>query len=225
MIVLGLEAAGGGAGAAVVDGSGVRGSAQGGPGARPAAALIPLVEAALRAAGLGRADLEGVAVGVGPGSYAGVRAAVTSAKAIAWAAGLPLLGVGSLQALCAAAGAWPGPIFGAWDARRGRVYAAAYAWRQDEPQEEMAPALLGREEFRTALRVAGPCLLAGTGVSAADIAGLAGARLAPPVWGAALAAAVAHLGRAGLLRGRRSDPLGLVPVYAGEPALGPAPRG
>ena len=228
MIVLGLDAAGGGAGAAVLDADGVRGSVHAGPGTRPAAALVPLVDAALRAAGLARGDLEAVAVGVGPGSYAGVRAAVATAKALAWACGLPLLGVGSLQALAFAAGPWPGPVWATWDARRGRVYAAAYGWGGEGPEEAAggAPALRSREEWRAAVRQSapgGPCLVAGTGASAEDVADLPGARLAPPVWAAALGAAVAQLGRAGLLRGMRSDPAALVPVYAGQPVLGPPP--
>ena len=228
MIVLGLDAAGGGAGAAVVDGSGVRGAAHAGPGTRPAAALVPLVEAALGAAGLGRDDLEAVAVGTGPGSYAGVRAAVVSAKALAWARGLPLLGVGSLRALACAAGPWPGGVWAGGDARRGRLYAARYAWGEDGPEEAAggAPALRSREEWRAGVRASaadGPCLLVGTGVSPEDVADVPAAQVAPPVWAAAQAAAVAHLGRLGLLRGLRSDPAALVPVYAGQPVLGPPP--
>ncbi len=65
MIVLGLDASGDGAGAAILDADGVRGACWAGRGVRPAAALLALADRALEAAGLDRSALEGVAVGLG----------------------------------------------------------------------------------------------------------------------------------------------------------------
>src|SRR5690606_5360522 len=66
--------------------------------------LLPEIEAAVEAAGLRPRDIRAVAAGCGPGSYTGVRIGVTTAKTFAWALGLPVYGVSSLEAL--ALGAW-----------------------------------------------------------------------------------------------------------------------
>jgi len=217
MIVLGLDGSGDGVGAALVDGTGVRASCWAGPGARPAAALLQLSDQALRLAGLERTALQGLAVAVGPGSYAGIRAAVATGKALAWAADLPLAAVGSLLALACAAGPWPGLVWAASDARRGRVYAASFRWDASVPACVREPALLDAPAFLAVLAQE-PCLLVGGGAASLPIPGTTAA---PPLQGPALAAAVAWLGRRSLLRGERADPFTLLPVYAGEPVLGP----
>ncbi|GAA0136705.1 tRNA (adenosine(37)-N6)-threonylcarbamoyltransferase complex dimerization subunit type 1 TsaB [Paenibacillus sp. YSY-4.3] len=61
--------------------------------------LITAIEEAIAAAGVGKQQLNGIAVGVGPGSYTGVRIAVTTAKTLAWSLGLPLSAVSSLAAI------------------------------------------------------------------------------------------------------------------------------
>ena len=226
MIVLGLDASGEGAGAAIADSGGVRGCAWAGRGARPAAALLDLADRALVAAGLQRSALEGIAVAVGPGSYAGIRTAVATGKALAWAAGLPLVAIGSLEALACAAGPWPGVTWAALDARRGRVYAAPFRWGLEAPQPLAPPELLEREAFRRSVGTPpGGSLLAGGGVSAEDVAALPGSTLAPPILGPAVPGAVAWLGLHALLAGARADPFALTPLYVSDPVIGPAPAG
>lgn len=89
-------------------------------------ALLPAVNQVMRAAGLRPADLAGVAVGGGPGSFTGLRVAAATAKGMLQALDLPLFAYSGL--LAAAAGAWGarGPVCALFDARRRDVYAACY---------------------------------------------------------------------------------------------------
>jgi tRNA threonylcarbamoyladenosine biosynthesis protein TsaB len=83
-----------------------------------AVTLLEDVDALLRQAGAHTRELEGIAVGIGPGSFTGVRIGVATARGLALALGVPLAGVSTLDALAAGA---PGalPVV---DARRGEVF-------------------------------------------------------------------------------------------------------
>jgi tRNA threonylcarbamoyladenosine biosynthesis protein TsaB len=101
------------------------------PGERPghASRLLPLAGELLDGAGLRFADVDRIAVGVGPGTFTGLRIGVATARALAQAAGAELAAVSTLQALAAAAG-HDGPVLAVLDARRGEAFAAA--WRDGE---------------------------------------------------------------------------------------------
>ncbi len=72
-----------------------------------------------------------IAVNHGPGSFTGLRSAVAAARGLALAAGLPVLAVGSLEALAAAVPSYAsGTLVAAMDARRGQVYAQAFDHRR-----------------------------------------------------------------------------------------------
>ena len=66
-----------------------------------AEALMPLVLEAMAAAGVDFPDLEKIAVGVGPGSFTGIRIALAAARGIGLAAGRPVVGIDSFNALAA----------------------------------------------------------------------------------------------------------------------------
>jgi tRNA threonylcarbamoyladenosine biosynthesis protein TsaB len=90
-------------------------------GARPAHAgrLLLLVEDVLAAAAADWDAIERIAVGVGPGSFTGLRLGIATARGLAQARDLPLVGVSSLAALAV------GADLAVIDARRGEVFAAA----------------------------------------------------------------------------------------------------
>lgn len=65
--------------------------------ARHGRALLPAIREVLDEAGLRVHDLDGLAVGLGPGSYTGIRIGLTAARILAYAGGKPLAGLDSLE--------------------------------------------------------------------------------------------------------------------------------
>lgn len=61
--------------------------------------LVPHIQQLLKDCGRRTDDLQGLAAGVGPGSYTGVRIGVTVAKTMAWTLGRPAVGISSLEAM------------------------------------------------------------------------------------------------------------------------------
>ncbi len=101
-------------------------SEKGGP--QHTTALLEGIERAADAAG-GWGAVGGVAVGVGPGSFTGLRVGIATAKALGLSRGLPLSGVGTLDALGRGLGEVSGErrCLAVLDARRGEVAAAVYS--------------------------------------------------------------------------------------------------
>lgn len=84
------------------------------------------IQAALERTGHHTLDLTGLVVARGPGSFTGVRVALSVSKGIAAARGLPLWGVSSLDVVAAAAGSVEGPVRAVVEAGRGRMATALY---------------------------------------------------------------------------------------------------
>lgn len=102
--------------------------------------VLSLIERALASAAVDKRQIERVCVGVGPGSFTGLRIGLATAKGIALARGVPVVGADSLAALALVGdGALRVPVL---DARRGEVFAAAYAWVDDRLRQVHAPIVL-----------------------------------------------------------------------------------
>ena len=108
--------------------------------------LMPMIEAALNAAGTELKELDAVAAVTGPGSFTGVRIGVATAKGLAHGAGLPCIPVDALEALAVSAGDFDGIVCPIQDARAGQVYGAAF--RKEERLTGDAPMKL--EEYLAA---------------------------------------------------------------------------
>ncbi len=93
--------------------------------------LVPAIAEVCAVSGCTLADVDRIAVDVGPGLFTGLRVGVATAKALAQARGIGVLGVGSLDVLAAAAAerfetGRPEPVVSVVDAPRGEVFAALY---------------------------------------------------------------------------------------------------
>jgi tRNA threonylcarbamoyladenosine biosynthesis protein TsaB len=99
--------------------------------------VLALIERLLSDVGWSRSSIERVAVGIGPGSFTGLRVGIALAQGIALGLGCPIVGVGSLAALASSAPATERrtrvPVL---DARRGELFVAAYDL---EGRELLAP--------------------------------------------------------------------------------------
>jgi tRNA threonylcarbamoyladenosine biosynthesis protein TsaB len=91
---------------------------------RHAAELMPAIARAIGESGLQWGELDAIGVGIGPGSFTGLRIGVATARALASANGLELRPVSSLAAL--AEGIDSPRRLPLIDARRGEVFAALY---------------------------------------------------------------------------------------------------
>jgi N6-L-threonylcarbamoyladenine synthase len=190
------------------------------------ARLFGQIQHVLReAGGLEMQDLEAIVVGVGPGSFTGVRIGVAAAKAVARAAGLPLYGVPSPDAVAEGLTCAARPIVVVADAARGEVYPMLYTrlgGRLERLGEgftvaraaDAALAMAGETEGTPAGAGAAP-LLAGDGlVLHLDVFldALSGAEVAPradwyPRAGALIARAHA------LAESQSGDPDTVLPIY------------
>ena len=226
MILLALESAASVCSVAVCDGAGrMLGYRRAEPGAAQADRLVALIDAALHAAGLSYPDLDVLAVNRGPGSFTGVRAGVAAARALALALARPVIGINTLEALAAAAGAQPaGTIIAAVDARRGQLYVQAFDHRLAAlgPPCVLAPADL---RFGTA---APPLRLVGNGaVALAAVLSDAGPMVSESIEADAGSVARRALERLAAgerpLDGRAVHPLYLRPPDARLPTLPRAP--
>lgn len=129
--------------------------------------LLPLVEACLERAGVGRRELAAVAALAGPGSFTGVRVACATALGLADALGIVAFGVPTLEAYALAAPAGAGRVLAVVDALRGEWFGQAFergagldvlldAVPLGEPRIASAGELAGADAGRVASRVAGP---------------------------------------------------------------------
>jgi tRNA threonylcarbamoyladenosine biosynthesis protein TsaB len=173
-------------------------------------ALLPLAETTLKAEGLGFSDLDGIAFGMGPGSFTGLRVSCGVAQGLALARDLPLLGVGTLDAMALAAGGKK--VIVALDARMSEVYYGLFI--DGVPHGEIGVCLPERVPLPQLPNLSG-WLACGNGLSAYPVLRecLAGvvAQWKPDIL--PHAEFVVRLAAPRMERGERIDPADAAPLY------------
>jgi tRNA threonylcarbamoyladenosine biosynthesis protein TsaB len=183
-------------------------------GLRHARDLLPTLRDACERADLAPTAIDALAVSIGPGSFTGVRIAVTLAKFVAREAGAAVVPVPSLRALAENAPPDRSPVCCIRDAKRRGLYAAVFERRGEELEETFGPALIQPDDL--AARLAAGTFVLGRGVPKAREA-LADFDPAPEALWDVRPSAVALLGYTGWQAGAAADPLRLEPVYLRRP--------
>jgi len=180
------------------------------------ASLPLLVDEVLARAGLVFDNVGGIAVSIGPGSFTGLRVGLALAKGLAFAGGIPIVGVPTLEALACMANASAGEtVCAALDARKREVYAALFAvtpagLERVTPDLALAPAAL-------AARLPPSCVVVGDATDVYPELRVPGVTIRafadhPPRGGV-----IAQLGFRRLAAGDVDDAGALEPVYVRAP--------
>jgi tRNA threonylcarbamoyladenosine biosynthesis protein TsaB len=126
VLILGIETASLQVGCAVGGHEGVLASFSASRRRRHVEALVPAIDFTCQQAGVALEDLAAVAVDCGPGLFSGLRVGVTTAKTLAQALRIPVIGVSSLDLLAFTVRHSTRLIVPAVDARRGELFYAFY---------------------------------------------------------------------------------------------------
>ncbi|AMO99829.1 tRNA threonylcarbamoyl adenosine modification protein YeaZ [Collimonas arenae] len=130
--------------------------------------ILPMVQSLLAEAGIGLAQCDGLAFGVGPGSFTGVRTACGIVQGLAFGADLPVLPVVTLEAMAQACRDLngTGEVLAILDARMGEVYWAQYRFDGAAWKEIVAPTLSSPAQVMPLAGGSSPLQACGNGLSA-----------------------------------------------------------
>jgi tRNA threonylcarbamoyladenosine biosynthesis protein TsaB len=183
-------------------------------GLKHAAEVVPLIDALCRAHGWSPRQLDHLHVSVGPGSFTGLRIAVTLAKTLALATGVKIVAVPTTRVLVENAPPEAQHVIITVDAKRGQILTARYQREEDGWREQEG----ARLDTLTGMldRAPRPVHLLGEGlahhqqfVPSVDTGVI---QTSPALW-QAQARIVARLGHTMALWGTFADPLTLAPLY------------
>lgn len=160
-LVLAVETATPRCSVALGDEAGVRAGSSAEGDRRHVEALAPAIADACRVAGVTLADIEAVAVDVGPGLFTGMRVGIATVQGLALALGLPVHPVSSLAVLAHPRRGAARPVVAVVDARRGEVFSAVFEGGLPRTVATCGPpAALARQ-----VEALGPCLAVGDGAT------------------------------------------------------------
>jgi tRNA threonylcarbamoyladenosine biosynthesis protein TsaB len=165
VLILGIDTATPQVGCAIGGHEGVLASAHSSRGRRHAETLTPSIDFVRRQAGIELDEIGAVAVDVGPGLFTGLRVGIATAKAMASALQVPMIGVSSLDLLAFPVRFSPRLICATVDARRGQVFHAFYRQVPGGLQRVTEPTVDDPDDLVSELVASGEeLLLVGDGV-------------------------------------------------------------
>jgi tRNA threonylcarbamoyladenosine biosynthesis protein TsaB len=223
-LLLAIDTASDVAGAALMDGDSLLAESTWRAHQSHSVQLLPAIDWLLSHVGRAKDEIGAVAVCLGPGSYAGMRVGISTAKALAFGLDARIVGVGRLAAealpVAEASGARVVPVQAAG---RAELAWAVYQHSADELVELSPPRLGSLAELLAVLREGDAVTGDIDRLDAATVGALTerGCRLVPA--SSARVVAVARLGLRRLARGEADDADTLVPLYLRAPAIGPQP--
>lgn len=220
MLILGIESATAQVGCAIGGHEGVLASAHSARTKRHAESLVPTIRFVCQQAEVTLAEIGAVAVDTGPGLFTGLRVGVATAKAIAQALRVPVIGISSLDLLAFPFRFSDREVVAVIDARRGEVFSARYRQVPGGIQRIGEPQVWGPYDLVADL-LATPedLLLVGDGAlrHAATLAELTRAELVAPGVIHPSARDLVLLAHARALREEWVQPRELSPVYLRKP--------
>ncbi|MDD3074819.1 MAG: tRNA (adenosine(37)-N6)-threonylcarbamoyltransferase complex dimerization subunit type 1 TsaB [Eubacteriales bacterium] len=218
MVVLGIESSSPIASVALVSGHKLWGEMTLNIGLTHSEQLLPLIDDLLQQTKVTLADLEGIAVSGGPGSFTGLRIGMATAKGLAQGLKIPLVSVSTLLALAYQQAGCCCLVSSLMNARKNEVYAALFrftaaGYEQLEPEQALSPHLWAQKlaAYQKAIVL--------TGDGGADYEEIWQETLGkkavfPPAFTQlARGASVAWLGQQKLGQGEQDDLFTLIPMY------------
>lgn len=183
--------------------------------------LLPALVSLLERARTSLDSVDGIAVALGPGSFNGLRVGISTAKGLAFALGVPLVGVSTLEVEAFPFACYGLPVCAVHDAGRGEIATALFQSRDGNWQELEAPHITTLEGLIA--EVSQPTVFCGELTSAmiSDLESRLGTLACVPSPAAALrrAGLLAELGWQRLSAKRFDDPTTLEPIYLRRPPI------
>jgi len=185
--------------------------------------LVPMIEEVMDEAQRTYRALDGIVATVGPGSFTGVRVGLATARGLALAADLPLIGISTLEALAASvppAERQGRTVLAAIDALRGQIYAQWFA----EDSRPLSPPMADRAAVVLSRHDSAAITVVGSGAAAVERAlcpgGASFERSAAPEWPEA-ATMARHIWARAITQGGldRLDGKEIRPLYLREPGV------
>lgn len=177
--------------------------------------LIPLIKEMLKKSALAIKDLDAFAVGIGPGSFTGLRIGVSTIKGLALGCNKPVVGVPTLDVIATNAVYFPGIICPIIDARKGKIYSALYQSKGKGLKKISKYLLISLDKLVFKIGKRKTLFLAnGVKLYKNDISKLfPKAEFAPVSLFSPKGSVVAQMGLEKIAKGKQDDPDQLVPMY------------
>lgn len=220
MLILGVETATQQVGCAVGGHEGVLALFEAARGRRHAETLVPAIEFVTRKARIELSEISVVAVDIGPGLFTGLRVGVATAKALASALRVPMIGIPSLDLLALPLRHTSKLIVAVIDARRGELFYGFYRQVPGGVQRVSAHQVGTAQDLASELQAASSdCILVGDGAHryAEIFVPLRGVELAEQWLSHPSAAPLVQLAHAQALREQWVNPWELEPLYLRRP--------